>query len=350
MENNQNVSKSFWPRHVSWLTILFAVLAVASFLMISSPGIRYGTMMGGSRGISTNTVYEGAIPPSPAYAPMMDGSVSNQGKGGADLYYPYPYQNPSVPVTDTREFLQVSYNASMRTRDVQGLTRRVVTTVRGHEGRIDQESSSEKYGYVSFAVPKSKYDVFRSELESLVGSRFLTTNISSQNLLPQKVSIEEQQKQADASLSDAKTARAKIVSTHTSAVAVLQSKINANTQRLAVLSAQTQTPQVQAEIQTVSNDQLFQKQQLANENASYTSQLNSADWNIKSAEEYVKAVQTQDKILLDNVATVTGTISIEWISLLGIILLYLPGYSIPGIFAVLAVLSFFNDRRRFGTR
>lgn len=349
MENNQNTPKSFWPKHVSWLTILLAILAVASFLMISNSGGQYGISMGG-RGSFSNSINEGAIPPSPTYAPMMDTSVSNQGKSVPSMYYPYPYPNNNVPVNDNREFLQVSYNASMSTRNVRALTGRVVTTVRGYDGRIDQESSSEKYGYVSFAVPKSKYDAFRAELESLVGSRFLTTNISSQNLLSQKVSIEEQQKQADTALADYKTARAKIVSAHTSAVAALQSKINANTQRLAVLSAQTQTPQVLAEMEMVSNDQLFQKQQLANENSSYKSQLTNADWNIKNAQDWVKGLATQDQTLLDNVATVTGTISIQWISFSNMILLYLPGYWIPSIFAALAILSFLNDRRRFGTR
>ena len=110
------------------------------------------------------------------------------------IYYPYPYQNPDVPITDTREFLKMYYNASMRTRDVPALTRKVETTVRGYDGRIDSESSSGTYGYVSFAVPQTKYDSFRAELEGLVGSRFLSVNISSQNLLSQKVSIEEQQK------------------------------------------------------------------------------------------------------------------------------------------------------------
>ncbi|MDO8512534.1 MAG: DUF4349 domain-containing protein, partial [bacterium] len=240
-------------------------------------------------------------------------------------YYPYPYPNPDVPVTDTREFLKVNYNASMLTRDVPGLTRRVETTVRGYDGRIDQESSSPKYGYVSFAVPESKYIAFRDELEALVGSRFLTVNISSQNLLPQKVSIEEQQKQADTTLSDYKTARQKIVNAHTGAVQSLQAKIDADTQQLATLRAQTSTPQILSQIQAVSDDLLSLKRQLENENASYTAQLNNADRNIKYAQDWQKAVQTQDQALLDNVATVTGTVSIEWISFWGISLLYLPG-------------------------
>lgn len=215
-----------------------------------------------------------------------------------------------------------------RTRDVQSLTQRVETTVRGYDGRIDNESSAEKYGYISFALPQAKYDAFRAELESLVGSRFLKVNISSQNILSQKVSIEEQQKQADSALSDYNTAWQKIVNAHASAVKSLQDQID-NTS-------------------ISENERLLLREQLARENALYTKNLSNADANIKYAQDWVKGVQTQDATLLANIATVNGTVSIQWISLWDMVLAYLPGYWIPTIFAVLAVLSFMNDRRRFG--
>lgn len=352
MTDDHNVPKSFRPKHISWLTIVLALLAVWTFFAISGQGRGYAIPMMGGVGYSGSAE---AVPPS-AGVPMMDTSVSNVAyKGGMmapDYYpdrYPYPYPNPDVPVTDTREFLKVYYNASMRTRDVPALTRRVVTTVRGYEGRIDSESSSPQYGSVSFAVPQSKYDAFRDDLESLVGSRFLAINISSQNLLPQKQSIEEQQKQADTALSDYKTARQKIVNAHASTAQSLQSKIDADTAQLAILRAQPATPQILLQIQTVSDEWASLKQQLAYENSSYTAQLKNADANIKNTQDWQKAVKTQDKALLDNVATVTGTVSIQWISFWEMAQLYLPGYWIPTIFAVLAFLSLLYDRRRFGT-
>ncbi|MDO8567065.1 MAG: hypothetical protein Q7R58_02860, partial [bacterium] len=344
MTDNQSSPQSFLPWGVSWLTIAFAILAIGSFIVISSPGMSYVTPMG-TGGMMEYSYGSGAVPPTAGGMPVTrDTSVS--GAPVKDIYYPYPYPNPDVPVTDTREFLKTYYGASMRTRDVPTLTRRVETTVRGHDGRIDQQSSSEKYGYVSFAIPESKYDAFRIELESLVGSRFLAVNISSQNLLSQKVSIEEQQKQADTALADYKTARQKIVSAHTSAVQSLQRKIDADAAQLAILRAQTPTPQLLAQIQTVSDDWTSLKQQLADLNASYASQLNNADANIKYTEDWQKAVRTQDQTLLNNVATVTGTVSIQWISLWDSARLYLPGYWIPAIFAALTVLSYLRDRRR----
>ena len=327
MNNNK---LGFLPGYISWLTIVFALLAVITFFAVSDPSVQYATRMGfgGGAGYSEGNK---AVSPTTGGVPMMDSGVTSAPSAGMMRpdYYPYPYPNPDVPVTDTREFLKIYYNASMQTRDVPALTRRVETTVRGYDGRIDNESSAEKYGYVSFALPQSKYGAFRNELEGLVGSRFLKVNISSQNLLSQKVSIEEQQKQADTSLADYKTARQKLVSAHASAVQSLQAKIDATS--------------------ATSSERASLEQQLARENASYTRNLSNADANIKYAENWVKGVLTQDATLLANVATVTGTVSVEWISLWDLALLYLPGYWIPTIFAILAILSFNSDRRHSAT-
>ena len=316
-----NTKLGFLPGYVSWFTIVFALLAIVTFFAVSNPSVQYATRMGFGSGVGYSES-TGSVPP------MMDAqgtSVAYPNKGMMRPDY-YPYPSPEVPVTDTREFLKIYYSASMQTRDVPALTRRVETTVRGYDGRIDQESSSEKYGYVSFALPQVKYDAFRDQLEGLVGSRFLKVNISSQNLLSQKVSLEEQQKQADTALADYKTARQKVVSAHTSAVQSLQAQID---------SAST----------SESAKALLQLQ-LAKENAAYAQNLSNADANIKYAQDWAKAVQTQDATLLANVATVTGIVSIGWISLWDMALLYLPGYWIPTIFALLALLSFTADRRR----
>jgi hypothetical protein len=323
MNNNK---LGFLPGYVSWTTIVFALLAIVTFFAISNPSVQYVTRMGFGGGAMESSGTN-VIPPTAGVVPMMDNSVtSSAGSKMSPDYYPYPYPNPDVPVTDTREFLKIYYNASMLTRDVPALTHRVETTVRGYDGRIDNESSAEKSGYVSFALPQAKYDAFRAELENLVDSRFIKVNISSQNLLSQKVSIEEQQKQADTALADYKTARQKMVNAHASAAQSLQSKID-------VTSA-------------TSSERTLLEQRLADENASYARNLSDADANIKYADNWVKAVQTQDATLLANVATVNGTVSIQWIGLWDMAQLYLPDYWISTIFAALAILSFLNDRRR----
>ena len=137
-----------------------------------------------------------------------------------------------------------------------------------------------------------------------------------------------------------------LVSTHASTVKSLQSQMDGADAQLASLRAQPQTYEVQQQILSVTNVQNSVRQQLAQENASYAAQLNSSDINIKQARDWQTAVKTQDQALLDNVATVNGSVSIQWISLWQLAQRYLPGYWIPGIFALLTIISYLWDRHR----
>lgn len=316
--NTDTTGRRFTWRNLSWLTWGLGLLALATFLAIASPSNTYYPVMQMGGGM-----YESQGAPS--------GNTGVQRAPKSDMaVYPdsYPYQGSTPPATDTREFLKVSYGAEMLSRDVPALTRRVLTTVRGHEGRVDQESSSPKYGYVSFVVPRAKYEAFRTELESLVGKRFIAISVNSSNLLPEKQSIEEQQKQADAALASYQAARQRLIAAHTATVNALQSKIAA---------ADDQNSSAVASWRA----------QLASENVTYATQLASADAQITYGQDWQKAVKTQDKALLDNVATVSGTVSIRWINLWECLQLYLPGYWIPGLLALITLLSAARDRRRF---
>ncbi|MDB5244201.1 MAG: hypothetical protein JWN18_71 [Parcubacteria group bacterium] len=332
--------------NISWITIVLGVITIVTFFAVPGSAGRYivPMMTGGGMSFGSNAGVTGSAPKTG----MAVTEVQDMRSGAPSPTY-YPNYNNEVPSTDTREFLKTNYSAMMRTRDVVGLTRRVETTVRGHAGRVDQESSAKEYGYVSFSIPQSKYDDFRTEVESMVGSRFLTVNISSQNLLPQKVSIEEQKADADKRLANFKSTRKSAVGEHTFAVQLLQTKINADQKQLDSLRTQPSTPEIAVQTSALLNDQFSLKQQLANENKSYAAELSQMDVDIALIENWQKTIQTQDQTLLDNVATVTGTISVQWISLWDMLLLYLPGYSVPAIFAVLTVLSFLRDRRRTTT-
>jgi Ca2+/Na+ antiporter len=108
-----------------------------------------------------------------------------------DGSYNKGYGNPSI--SDTREFLKTSYASEIKTRDVSDTVKDVKNSVKGADGRIDSLESSEKYGYISFVVPKSKFEAFRDEIESLTHEKLYTEDISSKNLLTQKQGIEEQE-------------------------------------------------------------------------------------------------------------------------------------------------------------
>lgn len=269
-----------------------------------------------------------------------------------DMMAPYPYPKPSVPVTDTREFLKQDYHATIRTRHVEEITRRAETTVRGFGGRVDQTSSSPRSGYIAFVVPADKFDEFRAEIESFVDPRFLSVNITSENLLPQKQSIEEQQKNAEARLAELRAERKQVVAAHTAAVASLQGDLDANAREETMLRAEVTSDayrraQIANRLNELAREKASLESRMASENATYASKLNSLDAQISYENSNLSSIKKQDKDLLDTVATVTGTISIQWITLWEIAHLYLPGYWIPFILAILAVLSFVYERHRW---
>lgn len=320
---------------LSWLTIVLGVLTIVTFLAVPNSA-RYVPFLSNL----TSTSYSGGMGGAPKAGVAVPESASSR-----PAYYP-PYGGGDVPSTDTREFLKRYYNADLLSRDVTGLTRRVETTVRGHSGRVDSESTGKEYGYVSFAVPESKFEDFRDEIEGMVGSRFITINTSAQNLLSQKVSIEEQQRQASSTLADYKAARTKLITAHTTKVKSLQDQIASNQKEIDYLHSQPPSAENNAQVQTAANNITQLQNQLAQENTSYSNELNAIDNNIKYTQDWQKAITSQDQALMDQVATVSGTISVRFVTLWEIALLYLPGYSIPGIFAFLTVLSYLRDRRR----
>ena len=307
-------------RATPWFSIAFAVLAGLVFIMNS--------------GITPKTVQ---VADMPTVATQSTRSFNEAGVGAgagdagisnktmmAPEYYPRPMPPQDVPITDTREFLKTDYNATIRTRDVSTITRRVETTVRGFGGRIDSSNNSPKWGFVSFVVPASKFDSFRNEIESLTDARFITTEIRNENLLPQKQSIEEQRKQIDKELTELRASRQSLIANHIRVLASLQSQLD-------------QAPSEQK--------YLFQIQ-INNENASYAKQLNSFDARIKDTQTNSEWVSKQDQSLIDNVATVRGTISINWISIWDVIQLYVSTSWIIVILLSVAFVSYLFERHR----
>lgn len=332
------------PQHrIPWIAIVLGLLALLAFFFTSDRPYEMRTTSVGF-GISDG----GPIPPTmPMRGEVNSADIAVQSSIALPPGMPYPYYGGNPSAKDTREFNKVYYNATMRTRDVPGLTRRAETTIRGHGGRIDQESSSEKNGYISFVIPADKYERFRTEIESFVSWRFLSVSISSQNLLPQKQSIEQMQKDAEKYLADAQAARKKAVSAHANVVASLNAEIDTNSSTLASLRASGRNdPVTLSQISNLENTQASLRAQLSNENAAYNSKIASYDQQIKYANDSLAGVKQQDQNLLDNVATVNGTLSFNWISLWDIVRLYLPGYSIPAILAGLAILAYLFERRR----
>lgn len=347
VKNGTKKSAAKKPHHIPWLTLAFGLAAL--FVMFFSSNISRLAPVPTMRITSSDPIIPKGIQVSPS-APMAQSAPAYY-EAGAPSSLTYrtppspPYYGDTPDINDTREFNKTSYSAAMKTRDVQGLTRRVETTIRGTGGRVDQTNSSPKSGYVSFVIPASKFDSFRGELESLVDSRFLEVSISSQNLLPQKQEIEANQEHTTESLEELQASRAKLVSDHNKRVASLQAQIDSDQEELDILMRAPVPDQIQMSV--FLDDITNLRAQLAAENSSHAAQLADSDARIKSVQGRLENYNQQDENLMDDVATVNGSVSLRWISLWEFVQLYIPAWAIAALLLVCAIIAQLWHRRNW---
>jgi uncharacterized protein DUF4349 len=324
--------------YVPWLPLTLAGMAIFAFIFSAGPQRLAGPV----------AYLEKSLSPSASRQYQSDSglrmSESNSGYSflNAFVSQPAPPISTEIPGSDNREFLKTGYNSSIKTRHVPELAGRLQTTVRGFGGRVDSASSSPEYGTVSFVVPASQFEAFRNEVKNLAGARFYTEQTTSQNLLPQKRSIEDQQKAGQENLSQLQTNRGQLTAAHNSNVASLQAQIDAAAKQLAGTPAE-QEPQRRH----LQNQITSLKGRLDIENKNYAVQLGSLDSQIQDANATLENLDRQTSALLDNVATVSGSVSLSRIGWWGILNLYIPAYWISLGLLALAITIYFIQKRYY---
>jgi hypothetical protein len=275
-------------------------------------------------------------------------------ENAAPEYYPLPPSpyTREIPITDTREFLKIDYRAQIRTRHVEELAERLLLTIRGLGGRVDNTTYSQEYGFIQFVVPKDEFETFRSQIENMVRARFLIQNVSTENLLPQKQSIEEDRESLAGTLGALSTERARVVSAHTQAVAALQSRLQMVAEELRDLEAERGGTSKEKERRDARKKELVEERSalyaiLVDENTTYAARIGALDARIRGANEDVGQNAERDHELQDTVETVRGTITFEWISVWEVIQLYGAAYWLAALFVVLAVISYLFPRRQY---
>ncbi len=272
------------------------------------------------------------------------GGVSESGMISPDRgsYYP-DYYNGQNDITDTREFLKTSYYSTVKTRDVSEIVKEVKNAVRDVEGRIDSLSSSEKYGHISFVVPKSRFEEFRSEIEGLVHAKLYTETISSQNLLNQKQSLEERTEIITASLAELEKQKKALTDNHLVSVASINRDLANTRNQLAEIRRQIFSSDDQSGVTSLRDQEtvLIQaevnlKQNLTRENQSFASQNQSYVDRINQANKNLANVNKEDVSFTNNIETVNGTVDVYWISLWNLIREFSPIN--PWILVILIVI------------
>lgn len=355
------------PLRLPWMSFAFTALAVFAFVVLygQKSGInnfspQQSTLSSGNAGSASplngnnSAARKDAVTAPLLSAPprAMNSLPSTQSLSDTKSYPYYTVPGaPEVPSTDNREFIKTDYSASIQTGRVAELAQRIQTIVRGFDGRVDSSGNSDEQGYVSFVIPAGRLDAFKTEVKSIAGAKFYTESLSSQNMLSDKRSLEDQQNQTNNTLSQLTADRDQLNVDHNKTIASLNMQLSAIAREAAGLKIQalnTINYDRQLQIQTRLAD--LQKQakdlnvRLANENSSYTNQLNSLNYQIQDAQGTLDQLGKQAGDLLDTVATVRGTISISYISLWGILGLYLPAYWEVYVLIIAAFIAYYVHR------
>jgi len=270
----------------------------------------------------------------------------------ASTFRPDYYSGGNSDITDTREFLKTSYSAYVKTRNVEEVITNVKNMVRGVDGRIDNIQTSEKSGRISFVIPKSKFEVFRDEIESITNKKLYTENVSSQNLLTQKQNIEEQMLNVNNILAGLKEQKKNLNSQHTQMVLKLNNSIASIQSQLLITRASLANATNTEVISSLRNQEnswiiadTSERQKLNSENSSYTTKNNTLQNQITNAEQNHTNVNKQDNNFANNIETVNGYVSASWVSVWGLAVIFSPIHPIF-IIIILVIALWYSLKRK----
>jgi predicted nucleic acid-binding Zn-ribbon protein len=334
MENPQVSTKKIIKvsRKKAAIFAVAVILIVWGFMMFNNKNYRYSDivpMMESSDGVSL---------PSSSMMP--------------DRYY--PNYNDTSSTKDTREFMKVTYSAEIKTRDVKDVIGDVKNAIRDADGRMDNLKESPIYGYVNFVIPKSKFDSFKDEIENITHKKLITESISSRNLLNQKQSIEEQQKIATDSLVNLQQQQKDLTTKHTQAVSNIQKEITNTENQLTVIWTKISTTTDTNTLVTLRNQEyslsqqiILLQQNLSSENKIFTNNNQNLKNQIDNINAQLENIAKQDTNFTDNVETVNGSISVQWVSWWKLAKIFSPIHPTLIIIVLILLAWYFLSRKNY---
>jgi glutaredoxin 2 len=195
-------------------------------------------------------------------------------------------------ISDTREYNKKTFSATIRTRVVEEVAKKVEVLIKSSGGRIDSSNVSEKNAYFSFVVPKSNFDTFEAQMRTFVGKKLYSQTVTSQNLLSQKQSIEQNQNNTQESLNSIKKQKEQVEADYTQKINSIKNKIataqgqisqidkniSRNETAINASTDQNATVTLQRELDTLSQTRKVYNQQIA----SYNSEISNTTEIFKS--------------------------------------------------------------------
>jgi hypothetical protein len=269
-----------------------------------------------------------------------------------DWVAPLPVSPTTPTVSDTREFLKIGYSASVQTRSVSKAGERVEVLVRGFGGRVDTASYSSESGYMSFVVPQDKFSQFRLALrEAAGGERFVFEHTNSENLLGEKQGLEKEQARTSEHLAELRARLQSLASEHSAKVAALETEQRQNkSEQATVIEMERLHPEqatiLEARLEALRRSARVIGNTLAAEQSSFSAQQGSLEAEVRAAEQVIQSLHDQTSELLQQVATVSGTVNLERIGLLSFLDAYVYfRWTLPTVLLLFGLFYFLRAKR-----
>jgi len=275
--------------------------------------------------------------------------------GGEEIANPILYTSAPAPTFDARELMETQYGATIKTRNVNKIATQAQTIIRGQGGRMNNLSIQEKYAYISFSLPKEKFDQMMVQLKDLVPKKMYEETISAYNRLSEKQSIETNTENIKTELVKLQTEKEELTATHETKSAEIQNRIDASTALLntqyklkAATRDQIQLSKINDEINRLTAEKKSAETELKTLNTRYDIDLKRIERNIERQNTTLDNLDVQNENLDMQVETVSGTINIQHVSIWEIIKIYVPVKPLAvGLIVLAAVyLLFFKGRNR----
>ncbi len=339
MTQEQKIVTISIKKLLKWVVTLAVIIIIALFILRS---LDYSKSNGVSVGDSVSSSVVG-----------FDIGESNSYR----TVFP-DYQNGNGSITDTRQFMKINYSGTIQTRDVKDVARDVRGIIRDMEGRIDNETVNEQYGQISFVIPKSNLNNFRDEIESITHKKLYVENTSSQNLLNQKQIIEEQSSHAATTLEQLQESQSILTKKHNQTIANLKSELAATQKKIAMVNSNIAAylpppsgdtgylAEQNTQLTIYLNEEAQIKQKIDNENTNYQNQNKMLVDKIASTNNTIKDINTQDKKFTENIETVNGSISMQWISVWQLMKIFSPIHPIIIILVLVIILWYILKKLR----
>lgn len=320
---------------------------------IDSPHIETGTKTTETKNLSNFIAQEEAL--SDIFVPSAGSLSQNLSESTIEPVIPsYRYYDDSKPdISDTREFLKISYSADIKTRDVSDTVSQVGGLVQILDGRIDSVSTSEKYGYISFVIPKNNFFEFKTKIEEITHSNLYTENTSSQNLLRQKQNIEQRTDESTTILLDLRQDKrdldrsySKKITLINSQIITIQDQINdLRTELLTIPADDPNEDRIKSLLAVLATQVVSLQNQLTVENRDYTANNNALVSRINATDQALENLAKEDVYFANNIETVNGYINVQWVNLWRLVEAFSPTPMWVNVVILVLIAWWFIERK-----